>query len=139
MKRFLSFTLAALMLLSILTACNGEDPTIQPDVAGESIEEGKEPVMDMKNLNLVVDGVSEYVIVRGENASPSEVTAASELQSYLKQISGAELPIVTDSAEPVVKEIVVGKTNREKDGAFDRTELGVRFCGCSGSKRLYRA
>lgn len=124
MKRFLTFTLAALMLLSILTACNGEDPTIQPDVSGDSIEEGKEPVMDMKNLNLVVDGVSEYVIVRGENASPSEVTAASELQAYIKQISGAELPIVTDSAEPVVKEIVVGKTNREKDGVFDRTELG---------------
>ena len=64
------------------------------------------------------------MIVRGENASPSEITAASELQSYLKKISGAELPVVTDAAAPTVREIVVGKTNREAEGDFDRAELG---------------
>ena len=62
--------------------------------------------------------------MRGENASPSELTAASELQAYLNKMGGFELPIVTDSTPAVENEIVVGKTNRETDGEFDRTELG---------------
>jgi hypothetical protein len=80
---------------------------------------------ELPALTLVSEGVSEYVIVRGENASPSEVTASTELQKYLKQICGAELPIVTDSTAAVEKEIVVGKTNRETDGEFDREKLGT--------------
>ena len=36
---------------------------------------------------------SQYSIVVCDNPSESEQTAAEELQSYLKQISGAELPL----------------------------------------------
>ena len=42
---------------------------------------------------LFTSGKSSYSIVVGDNASKSELTAAHELQDYLKQISGAELPI----------------------------------------------
>ena len=76
------------------------------------------------SIVLADNGLSDYVIVRGENAVITEVTASTELQSYIKQISGVEIPIVTDSTAPVDKEIVVGKTNREADGEFDREELG---------------
>lgn len=75
-------------------------------------------------LTLVKNGISEYVIVRGENASASEITAAEVLGEYLKRISGAQIPVVTDTAEAAEKEIIVGKTNRESDGVFDRAELG---------------
>lgn len=127
-KKMLSLLLALSMSATVLAACNNEpvDDTENPDgqqqeeVQGD--EQYSEEVSDM--LTLVSDGVSEYVIVRGENASPSEVTASTELQSYLKQISGAELQIVTDATAAVEKEIVVGKTNRETDGEFDREELG---------------
>ena len=124
MKKLLSMLLAAAMMLTMLAACNNE-----PVVDGENPEDrqqeelqGDEVTADA--LTLVADGISDYVIVRGENAYISEVTASTELQKYLKQISGVEIPIVTDSAEPVEKEIVVGKTNRESDGDFDREEFG---------------
>ncbi|MBQ3064787.1 MAG: DUF4838 domain-containing protein, partial [Clostridia bacterium] len=76
------------------------------------------------DLYIVEDGTSDYVIVRGENASPSEVTAAKELQLYIEKISGTTLPIVLDTEAPAAHEIVVGKTNRETDGQFDREKLG---------------
>lgn len=75
-------------------------------------------------ITLINNLTSEYEIIRGDNASPSEITAANELQSYIKKISGVEIPIRTD-VEPIKKyEIIIGKTNRETTGEFDRTELG---------------
>ncbi len=120
--------LALSMMLTMLAACNNEPVVDETPDDGQQQEDiqpndpGDEVVSDV--LNLVVDGVSDYVIVRGENAYISEVTASTELQKYLKQISGVEIPIVTDATPAVEKEIVVGKTNREADGEFDRDELG---------------
>jgi len=75
-------------------------------------------------ITLINNLTSEYEIIRGDNASPSEITAANELQSYIKKISGVEIPIRTD-VEPIKKyEIIIGKTNRETTGEFDRNELG---------------
>ena len=118
--KFLSILLVLAMLLPTLTACGNDVPDeTKPETPDTSVN-GE--ITDA--LSLVTDGVSDYVIVRGENASLSEVTAATELQSYLKQITGAELPVVTDATPEAVKEIVVGRTNREEEGAFDRNELG---------------
>ncbi len=127
-KKLLSMLLALSMMLTVLAACNNEPVVDETPDDGQQQEDiqpndpGDEVVSDV--LNLVVDGVSDYVIVRGENAYISEVTASTELQKYLKQISGVEIPIVTDATAPVEKEIVVGKTNREADGEFNRDELG---------------
>ena len=55
-----------------------------------------------KTTTLVHDAKSDYVIVLGEKASPSEKRGAAELQAHLKQMSGAELQIVSD-AEPLPK------------------------------------
>jgi len=128
MRKILSMLLALSMMLTVLAACNNEPVVDETPDDGQQQEDiqpndpGNEVVSDV--LNLVVDGVSDYVIVRGENAYISEVTASTELQKYLKQISGVEIPIVTDATAPVEKEIVVGKTNREADGEFNRDELG---------------
>ena len=124
MKKLLSMLLAMSMMLTVLAACNNEpvDDGENPDEQQQEEIQGDTAIAD--TLTLVADGVTDYVIVRGENAYISEVTASTELQSYIKQISGVEIPIVTDSAEPVEKELVVGKTNRETDGEFDRDELG---------------
>ncbi len=127
-KKIISILLALSMMLTVFAACNNEpvvdetpdDGQQQEDIQGnDKVEEPFDGI-----LKLVVDGVSDYVIVRGEDAYISEVTASTELQSYIKQISGVEIPIVTDATAPVEKEIVVGKTNREADGEFDREELG---------------
>jgi len=129
--KLFALLLTLAMLVPTLAACgNGVPDETESDTAdnpaGAQPLETQGDTEDIPDtLPLVVDGFSEYVIVRGENASPSEVTASTELQAYLQKITGALLPIVTDSAAPVVKEIVVGKTNREADGAFDRDELGT--------------
>lgn len=124
--KFLSLFLAVSVMFTFLAAC-GQEPVEDvenPDNQQQKVDNGKEDDTMSEKIDLVVDGVSEYVIVRGENAYISEVTAAKELQAYLKKITGVELEIVTDSSVPVEKEIVVGKTNRESDGEFDRNELG---------------
>lgn len=49
------------------------------------------------SVNVLFDnGKSKYKIVLSSEASTSEKTAADELQQYIKEISGAELPIVND-------------------------------------------
>jgi len=124
--KFLSVLLVLVMLVPTLAACSsGVSNETDSGTDAESSAQGESAGQDSipETLPLVTDGRSDYIIVRGENASDMETKAAEELQSYLKQISGAELPIVTDSTAPVVKEIVIGQTNREADGQFAREEL----------------
>ncbi|UCH35100.1 MAG: DUF4838 domain-containing protein, partial [Armatimonadota bacterium] len=59
-------------------------------------------------LTISQGGKSDYVIVVGSEASPSERHAAEELQTFLKQIGGAELPIVGDDTPLAEHEIIVG-------------------------------
>jgi len=54
-------------------------------------------------------GKTQAQIVVAEDASPSTRYAAEELQRFLKEMSGAELPIVTDSAPVAKHEIILGK------------------------------
>lgn len=130
MKKKVLFALFLALALPLLSACTNNQPhttegTTDPAYqTGESVEQSEEIPVNVTELNLVENGKSEYVIVRGENASESEVTASTELQKYLKQISDVELAIITDNTAPTAKEIVVGKTNRENAGEFDREELG---------------
>ena len=130
MKKIVCILLALSMMLTMLAACNNEpvedveNPNDQQQEDIDPNEKNDDESVLPETVDIVVDGKSDYVIVRGENAYISEVTASTELQSYIKQMTGVEIPIVTDSVETVEKEIVVGKTNRESDGEFDRTELG---------------
>jgi len=126
MKKCLSLLLILAMLIPTLAACGKDEPDeTDPDTGTETPAEtdAGTPAEISDTVELVKDGVSEYVIVRGENATEDEIKASTELQSYLKQISGAELPIVTDATPAAAKEIVIGLTNREKEGQFDRAEL----------------
>jgi hypothetical protein len=61
-----------------------------------------------KSVTLVRNGRSSYRIVVAADASPAVRRGAAELQQYLKQISGAELPIETDAAPLPKRAILVG-------------------------------
>ena len=125
-KKLFAILLMLAMLTPTLAACGNDTPDeTDPDTGAETPAEtdAGTPAEISDTVELVKDGVSEYVIVRGENAAEDEIKASTELQSYLKQITGAELPIVTDSTPAVEKEIVIGLTNRETEGQFDRAEL----------------
>ena len=119
-RKIISMLLALSMTLTMLAACNNE-----PVEDVEDPDDQQEEVPVSETLDLVVDGSSDYVIVYGENASATDKASAVELQNYLKQISGVEIPVVSDAAEAVEKEIIVGKTNREDEGDFNREELGT--------------
>jgi len=59
-------------------------------------------------LILAENGETDYRIVISQNASPSEKYAANELKHFLRSISGADIPIVTDKEEIDEKEILIG-------------------------------
>ncbi|HPO15447.1 MAG TPA: DUF4838 domain-containing protein [Candidatus Hydrogenedentes bacterium] len=64
-------------------------------------------------LVLSRDGVSEYTIVVADGAIPAEKTAATELQEFLKQVTGATLPVQEENAAPAQgKYIFVGQSAR---------------------------
>ena len=58
---------------------------------------------------LTDNGKSNYVIVEQPDAIPAEKTAGQELQYYLRQISGAELPIVSPDSK-AAKRILIGQS-----------------------------
>lgn len=62
-----------------------------------------------KSLTLVSGGQSNYRIVLPDEPTPVQQTAALELQKYLAEISGVELPIVSETdAKSSGKRIVLG-------------------------------
>src|SRR3990172_7402809 len=77
-------------------------------------------------LVLADDGSSDYRIVVSQAASPSERHAAVELQTFLERITGARLPIVTDSEPPSDYEVLVGDSARVSATgvAIDFADLG---------------
>ena len=123
-RKIIAQVLAYIMIASTLLGF--VNPPAPPAYVPEKIITQTDSTVKM---TLISGGESQYVIVKGLNASPSENTAAAKLQSYLKQISGVELPIIPDaSAIPTAKEIIIGKTNREGAGyTVDRAALGENF------------
>ena len=69
------------------------------------------PVLAAAAPKLVENGRSDYAIVLPQSAILPEETAAKELQSMLKRISGAELPIVRDETY-AGKAILLGRSDR---------------------------
>lgn len=77
-------------------------------------------------LLLAENGRSSYTIIIPQEASPSERYAAEELQRWLKESSGAELPIRTDADSMVQEAILLGR-NRQVEQlhpAIDWSALG---------------
>ncbi len=60
------------------------------------------------DYHLFDDKESDYRIIVGEDASESERWAASELQKYLSNISGADFKISGDTSKPGENEIIIG-------------------------------
>jgi len=80
------------------------------------------------DLTLISNGRSDFRIVLPAEPTPVQQTAATELQKYLAQISGVELPIVseTDAREPGNR-VVLGPSalSRELLGArLDEAQIG---------------
>jgi len=68
-----------------------------------------------EKITIAENGRSDYKIVVSREASPSERHAAEELRGFLKEMTGADLPILTDEVGMNGKEIILGR-NRHLDG-----------------------
>jgi len=86
-------------------------------------------VCNAQDLTLIRDGKSNYSIVVGAGASASEQRGAKELQTHLKKMSGAELPIVTDAQALPEHAILVGQT-RYTDGLHP--DVDIKALGAEG-------
>ena len=118
-KRLLSLILSFFTM--ILTITGIINPAVKPFVPSEIIIDPQN--VDM--MTIIENGLSDYIIIKGVNASPSENNAANILQNYLEQISGVRLPVANDETNETNHEIIVGKTNREGKNYFiDRDKLG---------------
>lgn len=68
------------------------------------------PAHAAKGVFLVRNGISDYAICLSRSASPSEKHAAEELRKFLTEISGAQLPIVSDEQARTNPLILVGQS-----------------------------
>ncbi len=65
-------------------------------------------IVSSQELVIADQGKSEFVIVVGQKASPSEQHGAEELQMFLQQMTGAKLPLKDDSGPVGPHEIILG-------------------------------
>ncbi|MDP4189910.1 MAG: DUF4838 domain-containing protein [Bacteroidota bacterium] len=70
---------------------------------------------EVQKINLVEKHKSKYCIVLSSNASKWDSLASKELQNYIKLISGAYLPIISDSSPVSDHEIILGQNKHSKD------------------------
>ncbi len=86
----------------------------------------RKAVLERSVFCIAEKSVPQCTIVIPENAIPSVKYSAEELQRFIKEISGAELPIVTDSIPIQGKEIILGKNRRLEEIGFsvDWNSLG---------------
>jgi Domain of unknown function (DUF4838)/Glycosyl hydrolase family 67 N-terminus len=81
-----------------------------------------------ERIELVREGRSPYSIVLGRKASLSEQRGAHELQHFLQEMSGAQLPILTGSAPAAgANAVFVGQSE-----ALDALEPGIPFASLGG-------
>lgn len=67
---------------------------------------------DPAGCTLVANGKPASVIVIPSSPTPHELKAATELQAYIRKMSGTLLPVVADAAPEQPSEILLGRTKR---------------------------
>lgn len=73
-------------------------------------------------ITLLDKGRSDYQIIVSSGAVPDELRAASEFQTCFRKISGIDIPIFSEEAEPASNEILIGSSKR-----LDQYRVKARF------------
>ena len=129
MKRFLIILLSLLLLLPCLAACK---PTPGPGPEETSPEQEQTPEAPA-TLDLVLDGASDYVIVRPADlrAEDPAFKAAVLLRDAIEKLTGATLQIVTDDDADYAaaeKEILIGNARGTQYGEHAVTVQNGKLC-----------
>ncbi len=119
MKRWIAFLLVICCLVPCLVACVPEN---DGSTDGTGDNGGSQPPAEEKLKIGALDfggALKEYVIVYGKNDTESlNKGLAEKLRDVISTNCGVTLKVVADSASPVDKEILVGKTTREQSKYF---------------------
>ena len=77
-------------------------------------------------ITVANNGSSEYRIVVSDTSSPSTVYGAGELQKFLEEMTGAEIPIIFDLEPMTDREIIIGNNShlQKLNQTIDFDELG---------------
>ena len=84
---------------------------------------------------LVVRGKSAYTIVVGEACSPAERHAADEFSHFIKEISGATLPITSATASLAGPVVCIGQSKRLSQMVADLKLDGLATKASSSARR----
>lgn len=131
-NKVISLILVVVMCMGIFAGC--KDAITSPDATNA----GHIEMPSMNELTPVVDsqvvflseGTSEYQIVLPEAADENEQFAASELQYFIEQASGAKLEIVTESSDLAAgKCIFVGATAAAENAGVKPTYAETMYNG----------
>ena len=102
MKKIISLCLTLVLLLAVLVGCvqtpdNPDNPT--------------KPTINKTDIKIVDGGKTEYKVVVPSGENGFVTTAASELVNFVKEATGATLPVVTDGEEFSVSAKVISLGN----------------------------
>lgn len=113
-KLLVSLLLTLLAVCTVFSGCNQNTTDPTGTGSGTTPPETQPPV----NENLygadtpgAVD-LSEYTIIRSEDASQEIIKASSQLRGYLNSYCGLDIQVKTDAKAVSGKEILIGETNR---------------------------
>ena len=124
MRKLLAAVLALALLMGVAAGCTSE-----PDIPDTPIKNIK-PTIEATAIDFLVDGKSDYQIVTPAQPTENESFAASELQYFIEQASGAKLPIVAESADlPAGKYLYVGATEASVTAGVRPTYDEVQYNG----------
>ena len=146
-RRILVLTLVLCQFIGVLalTGCKKEQDSGTTDTTGQSENTGdttgpsgnknEELPVDVKELTIVEDGKTDYVIIRSQTAKQWEINAAVRFRDTIKALTGVEIPLKDDferegtEYQRTEKEILIGSTNREDafDADYDSFNMGYRI------------
>ena len=147
--RILSLLLALLMMFSLTLTLAAASTETETDTETDAETDATDAEADAteedaaKPLEVVLRGVTEYVIVRDYKAGPKLAKAISELQLGFKTYLNCDIKVVdcysdrevAEEVAPQAKEILIGGTNRpESAEAIDGKKVGDYAITIAGEK-----
>ena len=130
MKKALSIFLCLLLCLPLIAGCidtgtaeNGTETTADTSECSESVSTADAPLLT--GIKIAGNDISDYVIVKPEDASEIEVFAAEELAAYIEKSCGAKLEIVTETTSAKTISLIRDTSGElGKEGFIIKTEDG---------------
>ena len=134
LTRILSLLLALLTVVSLLCACKPEEETPETPVEDPTVT---------TSLSLIVNGETDYVLVRDYQASEAVISAVQALATSIQNNIGATVQIKEcfnnrkeDSDIVTAKEILIGMTNREESINTLGTMLSEDYTICEKNGKM---